>query len=112
MTESPSDLKSEYASNEVTSQESTPLPKQQMEENLKMLMHACQCDDSGCKLVACKKMKIHVNHTKACEYQTSGGCAHCRTLFLLCSYHAKVCKQVNCTVIDCTRIKEKMQQRR
>lgn len=109
MTESPSELKSEC----VPSEPAYP-PKEQMEDNLKMLMHACQCDDLDCRLVgvACKKMKIHVNHTKVCEYQTNGGCTHCRTLFLLCSYHAKGCEQVNCTVINCTRIKEKLQQRR
>lgn len=112
MSESPSELKSECAPIEVTSHQSALSPKEQMEENLKMLMHACQCEDSDCELVACKRMKIHVNHSKACEYQTSGGCVHCRILFLLCSYHARGCKQVNCRVIDCTRIKEKMQQRR
>lgn len=85
---------------------------QQMKDNLEILSHACQCHDSHCKLAACEKMKIHVNHSRICEYQTNGNCQFCRTLFVLCSYHAKDCRQANCSVINCMRIKAKMKQRR
>lgn len=107
--------KSDGDADEVPSRESMKpkkTPTEQMKANLEMLVHACQCDNSLCALAACKKMKVHVNHCKECEYQTNGGCSYCRTLFVLCSYHAKGCHQTNCSVVNCMRIKEKMKQRR
>lgn len=86
-------------------------PKQQMMDHLKMLVHAGQCDGTDCILDACRKMKIHVNHAKSCD-QASDGCTFCKTLFVLCSYHARSCRQDNCAVINCTRIKRIIHERR
>lgn len=87
-------------------------PRQQMVDNLNALVQACQCDDAVCSVVACEKMKKLVNHSKECEDLVNGGCSRCKTLFVLCCYHARSCQLENCSVIHCTRIKAKMRHRR
>lgn len=115
MSENSSDIETDCASSGNSSGESakpTKTPTEQLKDHLSMLIHASQCEDPHCTLIACEKMKIHINHCNSCEYQTNGGCSRCRTLFVLCSYHARDCQQANCAVINCSRIRAKMEHRR
>lgn len=71
------------------------------------LAHACKCRDASCRLKACHKMKGLVSHSKQCQKKKGGGCAKCKRVHSLSSFHAKLCQEARCPVPFCLNIEHK-----
>lgn len=64
------------------------------------LEHACECQNSNCPIASCIKVKVVVIHAQICQ-QDKGKCAACNHLLTMCSYHAKQCQLMKCSVPFC-----------
>jgi ankyrin repeat protein len=73
---------------------------------MKLLKHMTRCVNDKCPSNNCKKMKLALQHKKICKVNVKGGCKICFHISTLLKKHAKDCKDSNCKIIECKKIKE------
>jgi len=86
--------------------------KAHIEIYLKTFMHAINCRNANCTYAKCSQFKRIVQHSKQCPKIKNSQCDFCRQLLALCIYHAKSCKEDQCTVPFCCQIKLKLKQQK
>lgn len=73
---------------------------------MKLLKHMTRCVNDKCPSNNCKKMKLALQHKKICKVNVKGGCKICFHISTLLKKHAKDCKDSNCKITECKKIKE------
>ena len=77
-----------------------------------MLIHVSKCIDINCQERGCIKMKKTISHHRNCKEKWEGGCRNSKQLIAFLCCHAKVCKDDNCLVYICKKIKQKLSRER
>ena len=78
--------------------------------HIQLLEHASLCNSTKCKSTNCVKMKQYLKHAEVCKTGHQGGCKICKRILSLLKYHALSCKNKNCPIPQCERVKEKLRQ--
>ncbi|XP_007033362.2 PREDICTED: histone acetyltransferase HAC12 [Theobroma cacao] len=77
---------------------------------LDVLLHACQCR-SPCSYPNCLLIKKLFFHAKKCTVRISGGCEHCKKMWLILRLHSRNCKDSDCDVPRCRDLKQHVNSR-
>lgn len=80
--------------------------------HIQLLEHASLCNSPKCTSSNCAKMKQYLQHSVTCKSGHQGGCKICKRILSLLKYHALSCKNKNCPVPQCEKVKERLRQMR
>ncbi|GBG83435.1 hypothetical protein CBR_g37148 [Chara braunii] len=94
------------AEQQVQNQEGRQQRIKQMRKMLELLVHASGCGTQQCQYPSCLSVKALFRHGINCKQRISGGCPACRKMWTLLQFHARICKQSECSVPRCRDLKE------
>lgn len=80
--------------------------------HIQLLEHASLCNSPKCTSSNCAKMKQYLQHSAQCKSSHQGGCKICKRILSLLKYHALSCKNKNCPIPQCDKVKERLRQMR
>lgn len=81
--------------------------KQDVQQCIELLIHACTCNESHCEYESCDKMKSVLRHVKECGSRSDGTCKKCNKLIAIICKHAKGCTTARCPVPFCLVVRLK-----
>ncbi|KAH9258132.1 hypothetical protein BASA81_003695 [Batrachochytrium salamandrivorans] len=73
-------------------------------DHMKTCIKALSTTSMGCDY--CSKMKRLFLHFEKCSLGEAGGCGSCRRFVFLLSSHVKQCRDMHCTLPNCSRLKQ------
>lgn len=95
------------SSNPASSPEERERRQRVMEGHVRLLEHACYCQDEACTTQSCDKMKLLVNHFRTCK-ESKTACQWCKRILLLVRLHAQRCITEKCQVAACSLLQERI----
>jgi hypothetical protein len=95
------------ATNPASSPEERERRQRVMEGHVRLLEHACYCQEESCSTQSCDKMKLLVNHFRTCK-ESKTACQWCKRILLLVRLHAQRCTTERCQVAACSLLQERI----